>query len=520
MNPGSEYEPPTNPYQVPGRQFEQPAMPPRIPPGRPPQMPTMPQMPPPPPPRRPTWLLPTLAAALVVLVAAGGVGAYLVYGKVSGGSARPPAQSGKPASQPAAAGAKGPDVCAMLPKEEAERLVPGATVSTSSKDNEWAVTFGCNWVNRRISYGEFWRKREIDVKVAQHKGEGVKTGRSMAQNSYESDLRSGKYGATATPSLDPGEKLYTSAVKDVTGVGDGAFAQYTWSRSKLLWYSYGKAFARVNDFTIEVKFQADQQRKDAQILSNDTVQSITEDNAIREVSGLIAHFAKGVAGWQAKNPNVLAQAEAPKPTSTPSAGPTPSPTALAAFPADCEAVGEAATRLVPEPTTRARGLERGGDSQTECRWLNLDVPGSGEGTKKIRSVLITVHRFTDRAGAVHESGAKAYYATERGGNKGMAGSSIGGITWGRLTDVKGLGDQAYQQFLQTRRGEVAAASGSVLMRKGAVVVRVDFSGHERPENVPTNSPKVKLMSEKEAMAGALTMARAYMAELTDQPVGN
>ncbi|MGA4989093.1 hypothetical protein [Nonomuraea bangladeshensis] len=465
--------------------------------------------------------MPVLAAGVVVLVAAGGVGVFvLTSGDAPSGSGDADGRPAASSSAPAASGAKGPDVCGMLPKEEADRLVPGATVAKSSRDGEFTVDFGCNWVNRRISFGEYWRSREIDVKIAQYRGEGAKTGRSQAQNAYEAEYRGGKYAATAKPSLDPGEKEYISPIKDIPGVGEGAFAQYTWRRDKLLWYSFGTANARVGDFTIKVKFQADQQKKDAQILSSETRQSITEANALREVSGLVAYFAKGVAAWQAKNPNVLAEADEPAVTSSPSPKPSASPTVLAAFPAFCTAVGAKATELVPSPTTRARGLEEGGDSQTECRWLNLDLPGDDADTKKIRSVLITVHRFSDRTGQADESGAKSYYATQRGGDKNMAGASMGGITWGELVDRKDLGDQAYQQFVQTRHSDVAASSGSVLMRKGAVVVRVDYSGHQRPKDAATNSPKVRLMSEKEAMGGVLQMARAFMAEMTRRPVGS
>ncbi|TMR13244.1 hypothetical protein ETD86_31065 [Nonomuraea turkmeniaca] len=523
MNPGSEYQPPTTPYQVPGRPFE--------PQGPPPTVPSMQYMPPPGPPpgpprgplppprsRRPAWLLPALAAALVVLVAAGGVGAFLVYGKVSGTGA--PAKTGEPSSSQAAAGVgKGPDVCAMLPKEEVDRLVPEATVAKSSRESDATVTFTCNWVNRRISFGEFWRGREIDVRIEQWKGEGARTGRSIAQGSHEIDYGSAKYGETAKPTLDPGQKMYVSPVKDIPGVGEGAFAQYTWNRDgKLLWYAFGKAYARVGDMTIELRYQADQQRKDAQILSNETVQAITEENAIREVSGLIGHFAKGAAAWQAKNPGVLAQPEPSQSAPAASSTPTPSPSVLPSFPADCAALTETASRLVPEPATRARATTVGADNQTECRWLNRELPG-GPGITKIRSALITVHRFTNRAGGVDEASAKGYYESEYGGDRNMAQSSMAGITWGKVANVDGLGEQAYRQFIQTRRGEVSASSGTVLMRKGAVVVRVDYSGHQRPEGEPTNSPKVKFMTEKDAVAGALTLARAYMAELEKQPVG-
>ncbi|NUS04595.1 MAG: hypothetical protein HOV97_18785 [Nonomuraea sp.] len=408
----------------------------------------------------------------------------------------------------------------MLPKEEAERLVPGATMAKASRDSDYTVNFTCNWQNRRISYGEFWRSREIDVRIEQHKGEAAKTGRSMAQSSYEIDYRGAKYGATAKPSLDPDEKQYVSPVKDVTGVGEGAFAQYTWRRDgKLLWYSYGEAHARVGDMTIQVKFQAGQQRKDAQILSNESTKSITEENAIREVSGLIAHFAKGAAAWQAQHPGVLAQPDQAQVTQTPTARATPSPTVLAAFPPACQAVTETATGLVPGPTTRARGTESGDDDQTECRWLNLDLPGEA-GNVRIRSALITTHHFTNRAGDADEGAAKSFYASEYGGDKNTAKSSIGGITWGELRDVDGLGDQAYSQFVQTRQGEVSASSGTVTVRLGALVVRVDYSGAERPKGEPENSPKVKLMAQKEAQDGALTLARAYLAELAGQPVGS
>ncbi|MEU6710696.1 hypothetical protein ABZ897_04375 [Nonomuraea sp. NPDC046802] len=517
MNPGSEYEPPTNPYRVPGRQFEPPMMPPTQPPTLPSGL--APGMPPRP--GRPAWVLPTLAAALVVLVAAGGVGAYLVFGGVSGSGAPPASgQTGERSSQVPAAKAAGPDVCAMLPQEEADRLVPDATVANSAREGDYTVDFRCNWTNQRISFGEFWRSREIDVKISQHKGEGAKTGRAMAQNSFEIDYRSGKYGATAKPSLDPDEKEYISPVKDLQGVGEGAYTQYTWRRDgKLLWYAFGKAVARVGDMTIEIKYQAGQQRKDAQILSNESMQSVTEENALREAGSLAGHFAKGVAAWQAQYPGVLAQPPSATATLSPSARPTPSPTALAAFPGECGAVTDVATRLVPEPTTRARGMEDGSDSQTECRWLNLELPG-GEGKKKIRSVLITVHRFANRAGAADEPAAKAYYAGEYGRDKNTAESSIGGVTWGELVDVKGLGDQAYQQFVRSRHGEVSASSASVLMRKGPVVVNVDFSGHQRPEDEPTNSPKVEFMAEKEAVDGVLTAAKAFMAQLGKQPAGS
>ncbi|MEV5324258.1 hypothetical protein AB0K67_08910 [Nonomuraea sp. NPDC052634] len=494
---------------------DQAAMPPTLPPTNPPVLTPDGGS------KRPAWMMPTLAAALVVLVAAAGVGAFLLWGpEDGGGGGNPPVArtSGEGTASPSATGVS-VDVCSMLPKDEADRLVPGATVEKRSREDDYTINFSCNWLNNRISYGEYWRSREIDVKINQHKGEGTKTGRAMAQNSYEADYRGGKYRETAKPELDPDEKEYISPVKDIPNVGDGAFAQYTWRRSgKLLWYAYGTAYARVGDMTIEVKYQAGQQRKDAAILSNETAQAVTEENAIREVSGLIVHFAKGVAEWQRKHPDVLAQAD-PTPTATtpstpaPTATPTPSPTVLASFPAECAAVTDTALKLVPDAETRARGTQVGDDNQTECRWLNRNLP-AGEGKIKIRSALITVHRFTNRAGAEDVGAAKDFYATDRGRAKGTAESTIGFITWGKLTDIKGLGDEAFKQYVQHRGGDVAASSGSYVIRKGSMVISVDYSGHQRPEKAEMNAPNVEMMSEKEGFESALTLAKAYLATLS------
>ncbi|MET8007958.1 hypothetical protein [Nonomuraea glycinis] len=515
MNPGSEYQPPHR--QVPsGGPFEPPTMPPLFP-GPPP-----PWQPPPgrPPARRP-WILPVVAVCVVVLIA-GSAGAYLLYGQVQrtfgtplgGGTQAPPS----PSKSVKAAAVTGPDVCTMLPKLEAERLVPEATVAKDSRDAEYTVNFSCNWTNRRISFGEFWRSREIDVKVAQHRGNGAKTGRTMAQNSYDIDYGGAKFGETAKPTAKKGEKDYVSAVKEVPGVGDAAYAQYTWRRSgTTLWYSFGTARARVQDMTIEVRYQASQQRKDAQVLSSETVQSVTEANAIREATKVITQIAKGVAAWKAEHPDVLAQPHKAA-TAKPSPAPTPSPTELAAFPPACQAVAGVATGLVPGPTTRTRRMEAGDDTQTECRWLNREIP-VGQATR-IRSVLITVHSFTNRAGVADATAAKSFYSSRRGSDRNIAQSSLGGLEFGKVFDLEGLGQQAYGKYVRTRRGEVSAGSGSVIVLQGAVVVEADYAGADRPKDEPANSPNAVLMAEKQARAGALTVARAFLPALADKPIGS
>ncbi|MDR8413872.1 hypothetical protein MTP10_34725 [Nonomuraea sp. 3-1Str] len=469
--------------------------------------------------RRP-WVMPAVAAGVAVLLAGGAGGAYLVFGRTSA-SEQPAAK----ASAQKAAAVTGPDVCAMLPKETVDRLVPQATVTADSRSGEYTITFNCTWANQRISFGEYWRSRQVEVKVDQHRGDGAKTGRSMAQNSFDIDYSSAKYGETAKPTLKKGEKDYTSKVRDIQGVGDGAFAQYVWRRSgNVLWYSYGEAHARVADMTIQVKYQANQQRKDAQIFSSDTVQSVTEDNAIREVTGLAGQIAKGVAAWKAQHPDVLAQPlKAPSATPTaPSASatptPTPSPTQLAAMPADCVAAGKAATKLVPGAETRATGGGTGADAQNECRWLNRKIDAGGDVTKT-RSVLITTHRFTNRAGAPDAGAAKTFYASRRGGAKSVEDLDSRDVDWAKLSDIKGMGDAAYSQYISYRRGAIFAGSATVTIQKGALVVTVDYAGQQRPDSEPTNSPKVRLMPSKEAVAGALSVSRAYLAGLEGGPGG-
>ncbi|MEV4103272.1 hypothetical protein AB0J42_23700 [Nonomuraea sp. NPDC049649] len=429
--------------------------------------------------------------------------------------AGPAASSASTAASPVT----GPDVCALLPQEESERLVPGATVVKGSRETPAGVMFSCNWQNQRISHGDYWRNREIDVKIDQYHGEGAKTGRAVAQSTFEFGYGGAKYRETAKPTAKKDEKEYISPVKDIDGVGDGAYAQYTWRRSgEVLWYSYGQAWARVHDMTIEIKYQAGQQRKDAQILSNETVQSITEENAIREVTHLVKIIAENLADWKAKHPDVVAQ---PYPTATtsPEAKPSPSPTELTVFPAACESVTSTATALVPRPTTRARGTEVGNDTQTECRWLNLDVPGV-QGKTRIRSVLITVHSFTNRAGVADKTAARSYYSTQHGQDRSMAKSSFGNIKFGQVREIKGLGEAAYSSYSQTRNGDVHAGSGSVMVRQGSQVVVVDYAGADRPKGKPANAPEVEMIPDKEARAGALKMAEAFLAALEEKPIGS
>ncbi|MEU4719765.1 hypothetical protein AB0G06_09015 [Nonomuraea dietziae] len=502
-------EPPTNPYRAPDWQFQQFQ-----------QVPTAPAQPPSPPPRRRAWVLPAVAAGVAVVLVGGAAGAYLLYGRPasSDAPAKPTAGTDAPtppaATQPAAAAVL--DVCAMLPVAEVDRLVPQAAVAKRSREAGFAVYSYCDLSNRRISHGEFWRSREIKASIAQHRGEGPKTGRAQAQSLYDSELGFFTYKAKNEPTdekKDPGEKNYNSAVKHYPGVGDGAFGQYTWSRDKALWYSYGEGRARVGDMIIEVRYQASQQRKDAEFLTSEGTQSVSEENALREVGVLLTHLAKGAAAWKAAHPGELAKAEpSPSQTPTPTPSPSASPTVVAQLPVTCRRMSPAMMKLVPGATERAKAGTSGGAQETECRWLNLNIP-AGKGKRKIRSAMVTIQLFANRAGAADSAAAKSQYSTSLGNAQSTENSALGGIRFGKIEKLGDLGDEAYLQYWVDKKNTVFNGSGDVLVRVGPALVRASFAGAELGVDEATNSPKVKVLGEKEAREGVLTVARAIVDSL-------
>jgi hypothetical protein len=445
--------------------------------------------------RRPGWLVP-VAAAVAVVLAGGVTGGYVLLSREE-----------EPAPAPAPpAKAVALDVCTMIPKEETERLVPEAVLTSSSREltGGGARTFTCGWKNDRISHNEYWRSREIEVDVQQHPGKGAKTGRAVAQQMYESGHLSARYAESAKPSVKKGEKSYYSPVKQLPGVGDGAYAQYTFHRDDVLWYSFGEAKARVGDMTVEIRFQAGQQPKEATMLTNKGMASITEENAIREVSGLAVHVAKGVAAWQAGNPDLLAELR-PSATVSPGRAAEAGPTPLAAFPPLCQGVRPLALRLVPGGEPRARGLRAGGDEQTECRWMSKKIPAPGGGTK-VRSAFVVVHRFTNRAGADDTGAAKGFYSEQRGAPE----LEVNGISLGEKRDLAGLGEAAYRQYRTVRSGLLRTGTGIVTFRKGAVVVEAEFIGADIPKGEALTTPKAVLLREDEAHDGALALAKAFL----------
>ncbi|MFC7720602.1 hypothetical protein [Nonomuraea recticatena] len=169
-------------------------------------------------------MLPAVAAGVAVVLVGAAAGAYLLYGRPasSDAPAKPTAGTEAPtrpaATQPAAAAVL--DVCTMLPVAEVDRLVPQAAVAKRSRDAGSAVYSYCDLSNRRISHGEFWRSREIKASIAQHKGEGPKTGRAQAQALYDSELGFFTYKAKNEPTdekKDPGRRTTTPLSSTIQG---------------------------------------------------------------------------------------------------------------------------------------------------------------------------------------------------------------------------------------------------------------------------------------------------------------
>ncbi|WP_067171637.1 hypothetical protein [Microtetraspora niveoalba] len=461
-------------------------------------------------------------AAVAALAAAGAVTTFFVLRDdegPGGAVAKRPAGAASPATAKAAA----PDACAMPRRATVERLVPQAQSSRDTRDHRdesGYITWACSLRNDNFSFGEYVRSRSIEIKLTRYDADGEKTAVRVARDSYDAELTSGKYSEANST-----KEYYSSKVRTLSGVGEEAFARYTWARdekSNNNKYSFGQAVGRVGDVVIEVKYQASQQRKDAPILSSDGVQGVTEENALREVSGLAGEVAASVAAWRDGHGPTLAAdptgdaggdtgASGPTPAVSPSEDPSASPTPVA-LPAPCTRVSAAALRYSPGATPKAIQTQDGASTTTDCIWLTRDM-AAGTGVR-MRNMVVTLQRFTNRVGAEDPKGAKNRFIDQRARGRKWAGSGIGdGMFWYKSADINGLGDAAYRQYRTNRTPTVHAGIGHVAVLYGSTVVTVEFYGADRPKGAPLNSPKSTLMGGKESVAGALAMARAVIQAL-------
>lgn len=455
-------------------------------------MPTQPSAP-----ARRGWVLPVAAVGAVLLVAGGA----FTFMTVRQGTtpARPVATPARPAASSATAApqAAAADVCAMLDPAEAERLVPRAEINSSSNDNRGGtlvsyVRWTCEWRNRNISYKDVTRSREITVNVSRFDALGTTTAEQAARIQFNGELSQYKYGATHSD-----QEHYYSKPREFREIGNGAVARYQWTREgKEYWYSFGEGAGRVGDVYFQVKYEASQKKKEADLLSAESTQSITEENALREVKGLLAQVAKSVTAWRAGQP--LPYHARPKPSPTPSPSPTRIP-----LPRACVNLKSLAAGLVPGTEGAAARSKEGNSTVTQCQWWNDALPVGG-GKVRWRNLRIAVHTFWDA------ESARYYLVDERSKTKFTASSRIGGIRWGKVEKLSGFGQDAFGQAIRQRTDTAQSNRYEIYALDGKNVVWVLFGGSDRPEKTPINSSDSVLMDPKEAAAGAKSLARALL----------
>lgn len=494
---GQHSSPYANPYAQSGQgaqqvQGWQPATPP------PPelwQMPTQPSAP-----ARRGWVLPVAAVAAVVVVAGGTFTFMTVRQSGTSGKTGPTAQAQAEKSASAAPVTQAADVCSMLDPDEAERLVPQAKIDSSTSDNRGGtlvsyVRYTCGWVNRNISYKDVIRSREITVHVSKYEAIGTTTAEKAARIQFDGELRQYKYQADHSD-----KEHYYSPVQEYPGVGDAAAAQYQWTREgDKYWYSFGQGVGRVGDVVFEVKYEASQKKKEADIFSAETTQSITEENALREVKNLLTQVAKSVTAWRAGKP--LPYHARPKPSPSPSPSPTPIP-----LPKACVSLKPLAATLVPQTEGAAVRNKEGNSTVTQCQWWNDKLPVGG-GKVRWRNLRIAVHSFWD------EDSARYYLIDQRSKTKFTESSQIGGIRWGKVEKLTGFGQEAFGQAIRQRTDTAQSNRYEIYARDGKNVIWVLLSGSDRPENTPINAPDSVLMDPKEAKDGAKSVAKALLGAL-------
>ncbi|GAB1821578.1 hypothetical protein [Herbidospora sp. RD11066] len=463
---------------------------------------------PPGPPRKNRWLWP-LIAAVVVLVVAGGT---FVFFQNSGGetpqSAPPPKAGASPEASGAApaAPAKDPkgtdvDVCAMLDPEQTERLVPGAKIDMRMSDERDGnlvsyVRWTCDWTNRSISFGEFNRQRQITINVARYEAIGDTTADKAATIQFDGQKRQWEYTASVS-----NEERYYSKPEIIPNVGDAAIAQYQWTREDDYRYAFGTGFGRVGNITFEVKYEASQQHKEADVLTNDTKQSITEENAIREIKGLLNQLAQSAGAWYAGKP--LPFEGKARPTAEPT--PSPSPVKIA-LPPNCVAVNQTAGTLVPNTEGLAQSLTEGKAKLTECQWWNDAMPVEG-GKVRWRNLRIGIREFPN------SEMARFYLVDERGKSRGTASSKIGGIQWGKVQKLPNMGTDNYGQAVKQQTETAYSGAYEIKVMQDKFVITVLFGGADRPSGTEINNTEAVLMPLQEAAAGAKAMATGLLATL-------
>ncbi|GLW07375.1 hypothetical protein Misp01_25050 [Microtetraspora sp. NBRC 13810] len=442
--------------------------------------------------RGPSWLVVILVAALAWT--GGSVVTYLVVGDDETVTTAPPA-----APSPAATSGMNldVDVCVLLDPEETERLVPQADIDSHTNGDRSTlasyVTGTCTWANRDISYKDVTRMREVSLTVTRHEAIGTTTAARAAVTRYNGALREYEYGAKNST-----KEQYSSKVTSFPGIGEQAIGRYQWTRQESRRDAFGQGAARIGNITFEVKYQAGQRHKEAELFSTDTVQNVTEENALREVRNLLTQAAASITAWQGGKPLPYAGKERPMPTPTP----TPSPTPVAP-PRECLAVKPLAANLVPGAAGRAVGSQEGGVRVTQCQWWDDKLPVK-PGTVRWRNLRIESRAFPDA------DSARYFLIDQRGGLKFNANSEIGGIAWGKVERPGGLGQDAFGFTIEQRTDTAKFGGYHLYVLHGKTVVFLIYGGADRPAETPINAGKATLMDVQEARKGAMSVMRTVV----------
>ncbi|WP_155338492.1 hypothetical protein [Acrocarpospora corrugata] len=434
-----------------------------------------------------------MLALVVVLLVAGGT---FVFMQNQAGDTAPVAAtssgSAAPSGSASAAASADADVCGMLNPVETERLVPQAEIDSRTSDNRADkivsyVRWTCTWANRDISYRDVTRSREIVVNVARYEALGETTAEKAAKIQFNGELSQYTYGGSHST-----KERYYSKPTTFTGVGEEAIAQYQLVSEKDHHYSFGQGMGRVGNITFQVRYEASQQHKEADLFSTDTKQSITEANAIREVKTLLTQLARSVDAWKQGKPVPFAAQARPSPT--PTASPKPTPIDL---PPHCVALNQVAAELVPETKGEAVTGKDGKAEHLQCQWWNDKMP-IADGKIRWRNLLVSVRNFPDA------ESAKFFLIDKRGKTKFTASSRIGGIAWSKITKHPGIGEDNYGQAIKQKTDTAYSARYEIYALQGNHIVYVLFGGSDRPAETPINSTDSTLMDLREALAGTKT----------------
>ena len=457
------------------------------------QYPTQPSRP-----ARRGWVVPVVTVTAVAAVAAGTF--LFLRGRGEQGTAAPP-PTVAPSTTPVATSSAVPalDPCAMLDPEETERLVPNAEIDSSTSDQRddplvSYVRYSCSWVNNNISFGEKRRKRRIELGITTYEAVGNTTAERFARDFFTGELRQYTYQAGISS-----RRHYYSKPQKYPDIGDEAAAQYQWAREgDQTRYAFGAGIGRVGDVIIQVKYEASQQDKEADLLSGETTQAVTEENALREVKNLLAQAAKAVKAWRDGQP--LPYRPRPKPSPSPSPSPSKIP-----MPEECTRLQSLAAKLVPGTEGVAVRWQEGKATVTGCQWWNDKLPAD-EGKVRWRNLRLDIWAFPD------PKAAHFHLVDKRAGAKVTAGSAIGGIRWSRLEKLE-MGDDGFGQHVRQQTATAYSNSYNVYVRSGRFVVWVILAGSDRPEGRPINSKESELMDPKEAEAGAKAVANELLKAL-------